>query len=110
MCQLWRLSELHQSPVPLQFPFHDVVIITDAIPSHWAFYFQGFRLLLSYSVTFSGPMHNIDIALQEPQAVAVMLHRMAFYLSGKLVALLLDNGTAKAYFCNQGGTVSPSTF
>ena len=32
---------------------------------------------------------------------------MAFCLSGKVVALHLDNSTAKAYLCNQGGTVSP---
>ena len=32
---------------------------------------------------------------------------MAFCLSGKEVALHLDNSTAKAYLCNQGGTVSP---
>ena len=32
---------------------------------------------------------------------------MAFCLSGKVVALDLDNSTAKAYLCNQGGTVSP---
>ena len=44
---------------------------------------------------------------QELQAVAVMLCRMAFCLSGKVVALHLDNSTAKAYLCNQGGTVSP---
>ena len=37
----------------------------------------------------------------------IMLHRMAFCLSGKVVALHLDNSTAKAYLCNQGGTVSP---
>ena len=36
-----------------------------------------------------------------------MLHRMAFCPSGKVVALHLDNSTAKAYLCNQGGTVSP---
>ena len=36
-----------------------------------------------------------------------MLHRMAFHLSGKVVALHLDNSTAKAYLCNQDGTVSP---
>ena len=36
-----------------------------------------------------------------------MLHKMAFCLSGKVVALHLDNSTAKAYLCNQGGTVSP---
>ena len=32
---------------------------------------------------------------------------MAFGLSGKVVALHLDNNTAKAYLCNQDGTVSP---
>ena len=37
----------------------------------------------------------------------MMLHRMAFHLSGEVVALYLDNGTAKAYLCNQVGTVSP---
>ena len=37
----------------------------------------------------------------------MMLCRMAFCLSGKVVALHLDNSTAKAYLCNQGGTVSP---
>ena len=36
-----------------------------------------------------------------------MLCRMAFHLSGKVVALPLDNSTAKAYLCNQGITVSP---
>ena len=36
-----------------------------------------------------------------------MLCRMAFCLSGKVVALHLDNSTAKAYLCNQGDAVSP---
>ena len=31
---------------------------------------------------------------------------MAFHLTGKVVALYLDNSTAKAYLCNQGSTVS----
>ena len=39
--------------------------------------------------------------------IAMMLHRMVFHLSGKVVALHLDNSTAKAYLCNQGGTVFP---
>ena len=39
--QLERLAKLQQSPVPLQFPLPDVVIATDATPTHWAFYFQG---------------------------------------------------------------------
>ena len=32
---------------------------------------------------------------------------MAFCLSGRVVALHLDNSTAMAYLCNQGDTVSP---
>ena len=52
-------------------------------------------------------MCRAHIALQELQAIAMMLCRMAFCLSDKVVALHLDNNTAKAYLCNQGGTVSP---
>ena len=37
----------------------------------------------------------------------MMPHGMAFCLSAKVVALHLDNSTAKTYLCNQGGTVSP---
>ena len=36
-----------------------------------------------------------------------MLNRMAFHLCGKVVALHLDNSTAKPDLCNQGGPVSP---
>ena len=45
--QLEWLSHLQQSPIPLQFPLPDVVIATDAMPTHWAFYFQGSGLPLS---------------------------------------------------------------
>ena len=44
--QLEWFSNLQQSPVPLHFPLPDVVIATDATPTHWAFLFSGF------SVTF----------------------------------------------------------
>ena len=37
----------------------------------------------------------------------MMLCRMAFCLSGRVVALHLDNSTVKAYLWNQCGTVSP---
>ena len=84
-----------------------MVIATDATPTRWAFYFQGSGLPLSVSGTWSGSLSRAHIAMQELQAVAVMLRRMAFHLSGKVVALHLDNSTAKAYLCNQGGTVSP---
>ena len=36
----------------------------------------------------------------------MMLHRMFFHLSGKVIALHLDNSTAKAYLCIQDETVS----
>ena len=105
--QLEWMAKLQQSPVPLQFPLPDVVISTDATPTHWAFYFQGSGLPLSVSGAWSGSLSRAHIALQELQAVAIMLRRMAFCLSGKVVALHLDNSTAKAYLCKQGGTVSP---
>ena len=101
------LSTLQQSPVLLHFPLPDVVIATDATPTHWAFYFQGSELPLSIHGAWSGSLYRAHIALQELQAVAIMLCRMAFHLSGKVVALHLDNSTAKVYLCNQGGTVSP---
>ena len=49
LCQLEWLAKLQQSSVPLQFPLPDVVIATDATPTHWAFYFQGSGLPLSVS-------------------------------------------------------------
>ena len=105
--QLEQLAHLQQSTVPLQFSLPDVVIATDAMPIHWAFYFQGSGLPLSVSGSWSGSLCRDHIALQELQAIVMMLCRMAFHLSGKVVALHLDNSTAKAYLCNQGGTVSP---
>ena len=44
-------------------------------------------------------MCRAHITLQELQAIVMMLGRMAFQLSGKVVALHLDNSTAKAYLC-----------
>ena len=105
--QLDRLANLQQSPVPLQFPLPDVVIAIDATPTHLAFYFQGSGLPLSVSGAWSGSLCRAHITLQELHAVAVMLNRMAFCFSHKVVALYFDNSTAKAYLCNQGGTVSP---
>ena len=90
----------------MQSPLPDVVIATDATPTHWAFYFHGSGLPSSVSGSWLGSLCRDHIALQELQAVVVMLCRMAFCLSGKVVALHLGNSTAKAYLCNQGGTVS----
>ena len=105
--QLEQLAKLQQSLVPLKFLLPDVVIATDATPPHWAFYFQGSGLPLSVGGAWSGSLSRAHIAMQELQAVAIMLHRMAFHLSSKVVALHLDNSTAKAYLCNEGCTVSP---
>ena len=76
-------------------------ITIDSAPNHWAFYFQGSGLPLSISGALSGSMDKAHITFQELKGVLVMLHRMAFWLSGKVVALPLDNSTAKSYFCNQ---------
>ena len=67
----------------------------------------GSGLPLSGSGSLSGSKCRAHIALQELQAISMILCRMAFHLSGKVVALHLDNNTAKGYLCNQGGTVSP---
>ena len=69
LCQLEQLSNLQQSPVPLQFPLPNVVIATDAAPTHWAFYFQGSGLPLSVNGAWSGSLSRAHIALQELQAV-----------------------------------------
>ena len=64
------------------------------------FIFQGSSLPLSVSGPWSGSMCRADIALQKLQAIAMMLYRVAFCLSRKVVALHLDNSTDKAYLCN----------
>ena len=80
-----------------------MVIASDAMPNHCSFYFQGSGLPLSVSGSWSGSMYRAHhIALQDLQAITMMLCRMAFHLSGK--ALHLDNSTAKGYLCNHGGT------
>ena len=63
-----------------------MVIATDAMPIHWAFYFQRSGLPLSVSGSWSGSLCRAQIALQELQAVAMMLCKMVFCLSGKVVA------------------------
>ena len=59
------LAHLQQSPGPLQFPLCDVVIATDAMPTHWAFYFQGSGLLLSVSGSWMASLCRVHIALQK---------------------------------------------
>ena len=99
LCQLEQLAHLQQSPVPLQFPLPDVVIATDAMPTYWTFYFQGSGLPLSVSGSWLCSLCRAHIALLELQAIAIMLCRIAFCLSGKVVPLHLDNSTAKVYLC-----------
>ena len=41
---------------------------------------------------------KIHTALQELEAVALMLHKMAFQLSGNEVALYLDSSIVNAYY------------
>ena len=65
------------------------VIATDAMSTYWAFYFQGSDVLLSVSGSWSGSMFRAHIALQELQDLTMMLHRMAFCLSGKVIVLHL---------------------
>ena len=86
--QLEWLAHLQQSPVPLQFPLPDVVIATHATPTHSAFYFQGSGLPWSVSGAWSGSLCRAHIALQELQAVAIMLCMMAFCLLGWITGLL----------------------
>ena len=51
-------------------------------------------------------MYKLHTALQELQADVLMLLRMAFHLSGKVVALHVDNSTVKVYLCHVCGPVT----
>ena len=68
-----------------------MVIATDVMATHLSFYFQASCLQLSVSGPWSGSMCRAHIAMQELHAIVMILHRMAFHLSGKVVALYLDN-------------------
>ena len=89
---------------PMWFLLPDMVIASDGMPHHWAFYFQGSEIAISCSGIWSGSMCKVHITLQELQAVAFMLHKMVIWHSSKVLALHLANKTATAYFCNQSGT------
>ena len=108
---LWHLCCVIQNVMlhVYHFPTHlfSRVHFFLSFPTHWTFYFQGSGLPLSFSGSSSGSVCMAHIALQDLQAIAMMLCRIAFHLSGKVVILYLDNSTAKVYLCNQGGTVSP---
>ena len=55
--------------------------------------------------TWAHSLCIVHVALQELQAVILMLHKVAFLLSGKVVALLLNSNTAKACLFTQDVTV-----
>ena len=76
------------------------------MPHFWAFYLQSLWVPVSSCGIWSGSLHKMHIALQELQAVALMLHKMALWQSSWVVALHLDTNTAKAYLCSQGGAAS----
>ena len=86
----------------LQFPLPGVVITLDAAPSLWAFYFHDWGF---FSRTWSSSVCNAHIALHGLQAVVLMLHRMVFSLSGKVVALHFSDSAPNFYSCNQSGHV-----
>ena len=52
----------------LQFPLPNMVITTGATPYHWAFYFKGSGLPLSFSQTWLGSINKAYITLEELQA------------------------------------------
>ena len=59
--------------------------------------FQGYGLPSSFCGTWLDSMCKVNINLQELQTFVLMLCRMEFNISGKVVALHLDNSPLKAY-------------
>ena len=94
------MSQLQHSLVAFLFSLPDVLIATDAMSNHWDFYFPSSGLPVSCCGMWYGSKHEVHITLQELQTVAFILHKMAFQLSNQVVALYLDNSTAKTYSCN----------
>ena len=61
--KLQRMSQLQQCLLPVQFPFPDVVIATDAMSHHWAFYILGSEVPICCCGTWSSYMHRVHIVL-----------------------------------------------
>ena len=87
---------------PLQFHLPDVVIALDATPTQWHFYFQGFLVTFVHDWTLVRLYVQGLYCLTEDSSTCPILCRIAFWLSGKVVAFKLGNSTAKTYLCNQG--------
>ena len=83
-----------------------MVIATDATPHHWAFFTQGSG--------FQSPVVAPGLVLCARTILTCKIFRLLhlfcirwpFACLIRLVALHLDNSTAKAYECNQGSTAS----
>ena len=65
---------------------------------YFLFIFRDLVYLYQFVDPGQVSMFRAHIALQELQAVVMMLHKMGFHLSDKMVALHLDNSTAKGLF------------
>ena len=61
--QLWRLSQLQKIPVLLWFFLPHVDITTDAMLSHWAFYFHGSGVPLSCCHTWPVSFRQVAYCL-----------------------------------------------
>ena len=100
----------------VQFPCNFLFLMWLSLPvlctSTWFFIFMtldlsaAFNTVISCCDTWSSSVQKAHILLQELQAVALMLCKMAFWLSSQVVALHLDRSTTKAYLYSQGGTAS----
>ena len=71
--------------------------------------FSGSGFPVFCSAIWHSSSYKVLIPLQELMAVVDMC-KMAFWLSGNMVSLHLDNDTAKAYICIQSGTISSFSF
>ena len=100
--QLEQLSHLQQNPVPLQFHLLMWLLLQMPCTLIGPFIFRD--LFYLYQLVDPGQVLCVGLILSYR---SFRLHKMAFHLTGKVVALHLDNSTAKAYLCNQGGTVYP---
>ena len=78
-------------------------------PVIWPFISRvlGFLYPVVESSQVLSPRFALPCKNSKLQAVTLMLHKMAFQLSGKVVTLHLDNSIAKAYLCNQDGRAFP---
>ena len=77
--------------VALWSPHLDVRIITDHMPSHWAFYFQGSGLPFIILQSLVRLCLNVDIVLWEVKTVVPMLYGMAFWLTTEMSVTSLCN-------------------